>query len=186
MPPEGLEAVTKPGGAGPGEPPEEPADAIDYPERMREAMRRMVRDLLAEVAEDGLPGDHHFLLTIRTASPGVVLSETLRARYPRELSVVLQHQFWDLEVKEESFGVTLKFGGVPERLEVPYRALAAFVDPHAEFGLPLISPDEADAMEEAPLPAENGGGTVGEPTDDDPTVGETTGRVLPFGTRRGE
>jgi uncharacterized protein len=108
---------------------------IDYAGRIEQALRSALRELLAEVAERGLPGENHFYLTFRTDAPGVVLSAALRERYPEEMTVVLQHQFWDLEVDDESFSVTLKFSGTPQRIAVPFDALTAFADPCAEFGL---------------------------------------------------
>ncbi len=110
---------------------------IDYSERIEAALRGMIRDLLAAAAEDGLPGAHHFLLTLRSDHPGVEMPPSLRRRYPRELTVVLQHQFWDLAVDETAFEVTLRFGGAPHRLRVPFESLTGFADPAAAFALRL-------------------------------------------------
>lgn len=118
------------------------APEIDYPTRIQEALRALVRDLLAEVAAEGLPGEHHFYLTFRTAAEGVELSPRLARRYPEEMTVVLQHQFGELAVDERSFGVTLRFDGAPERLVVPFAALTAFADPVAEFALRWPAADE--------------------------------------------
>ena len=108
---------------------------IDYVARIDSALREVVRDLLAEIAEEGLPGSHHFYLSFNTKHPGVILPPSLQERYPGEMTVVLQHQFWDLEVEEDQVSVTLQFSGVPQRITVPFAALSAFSDPAAEFGL---------------------------------------------------
>jgi hypothetical protein len=108
---------------------------IDYVARIDAALREVVRDLLAEVADEGLPGTHHFFLSFDTSHAGVILPPSLHSRYPGEMTVVLQHQFWDLEVEEHQVSVTLQFAGVPQRITVPFAALSAFSDPAAEFGL---------------------------------------------------
>ncbi len=114
--------------------------AIDYEHRLDEALRGVVRGVMLGVSEDGLPDGHHFYITFRTEWPGVYLSEELRGRYPEEMTVVLQHQFWNLLVGEESFSVTLRFSGVEERIEVPWSSITVFADPSAEFGLQLQAP----------------------------------------------
>jgi uncharacterized protein len=93
-----------------------------------------VRTVLADVAKKGLPGDHHFKITFATAAPGVRLSERMRGQYPQTMTIVLQHQFWDLAVRDEAFDVGLSFGGIPERLTVPFEAVTAFFDPAVQFG----------------------------------------------------
>ena len=105
--------------------PDSPTTGFDYPALVRNALVGLIRDLLRGVAEAGLPGDHHFYLTFRTDAPGVVLSAGQRQRFPKEMTIVLQHQYWGLEVGEEAFSVTLRFGGAPERLTVPFAALSA-------------------------------------------------------------
>ena len=122
---------------------------IDYPARLREAVVQMLRRLLGEVAEDGLPGDHHLYLTFRTDLPEVEMPATLWQRFPEEMTVVLQHQFWDLVADEEAMSVTLKFDGKPQRLMFPWAALVAFADPTAKFGLRLGASivDEADGSD---------------------------------------
>lgn len=124
---------------------------IDYPARYRSALLSMVRDLLDEASETGLLGDHAFYLSFRTGSPNVGLSPTLRDVYPETMTVVLQHQFWDLGTDDEGFSVTLRFGGRPESLFVPWAALTSFVDPAAEFGfeLPESEPSQVEADDEA-------------------------------------
>ncbi len=108
---------------------------IDYQQRVLDALRGLVARLLAEVAEEGLPGEHYFYLAFRTRHPGVQMPAWLRDRYPEELNVVLQNQFWDLEVGDEAFSVTLSFNAVRHRLTIPFAALTAFLDPIASFGL---------------------------------------------------
>ena len=121
-------------------------DLIRYDVLAQEALRGMVRKVLSEVAQTGLPGEHHFFITFDTRHPGVRISSRLRAQYPNEMTVVLQHQFWNLAVTESTFEVGLSFNGVPERLLVPFRALTAFVDPQASFGLKFdMQPDAAEA-----------------------------------------
>lgn len=110
-------------------------DRIDYPYFLQEALRDVVRRALAAVAEHGLPRLGFFSITFRTDHPGVEMPGYLRERFPEEMTIVLQHQFWDLEVDDSSFSVTLQFNTVPQRLVVPFAALTAFVDPPAEFVL---------------------------------------------------
>ncbi len=98
-------------------------------------MRQVVRDALQVVATQGLPGKHHLYITFRTDHPGVALAGDLHARYPTEMTIVLQHEFWGLEVEDDRFSVLLKFGGAPHRLEIPFEAVSVFADPSVEFGL---------------------------------------------------
>lgn len=98
-------------------------------------MRGVVRDVLRRVQSTGLPGDHHFYISYSTIHPGVKMSEQLRAKYPKEITIVIQHQFWDFKVEDQQFHVTLSFGGAPEKLTVPFTALTAFADPSIKFGL---------------------------------------------------
>ncbi len=112
-----------------------PTNQINYSEIIDNAMRGVVREVLRGVQKTGLPGEHYFYITFRTDHAEARLSETLKNRYPTEMTIVLQHQFWDFRVEEEKFYVTLSFGGVPERLEIPFAALTAFADPSVKFGL---------------------------------------------------
>ena len=127
-------------------------DLIRYDILAQEALRGLVKKVLAEVAQTGLPGEHHFFVTFDTRHPGVRISSRLRAEYPNEMTVVLQHQFWDLAVTDTAFEVGLSFKGVPERLHVPFRALDSFVDPHAGFSLKFDVAAEAPAVEAQPEP----------------------------------
>jgi hypothetical protein len=115
------------------------------------ALRGVVREALARTAANGLPGAHHFYITFRTGVPGLALPDYLVAQYPEEMTVVLEHQFWDLEVTEERFSVTLSFQNRPERLTIPFDAITAFADPAVKFGLQF--PGGAGEAE-TPVPAE--------------------------------
>ena len=109
-------------------------DHIRYDILAQSALRGVVRTVLADAAKKGLPGEHHFKITFNTTAPGVRLSERMRSRYPQDMTIVLQHQFWDLTVTEQSFEVGLSFGGVAEKVFVPFDAVIAFYDPAVEFG----------------------------------------------------
>jgi hypothetical protein len=108
---------------------------LRYDKLVEDALRGVVRESLAQVAKNGLPGDHHFYLTFRTGHPGIVLPEHLRAQYPDEMTIVIQHQYWGLEVTEDFFEVTLSFNKMHERLHIPFSALSGFADPSVRFGL---------------------------------------------------
>jgi hypothetical protein len=138
-------------------------NGLDYAVRVHRALRRMIAELLNEIKDTGLPGEHHFYLTFRTDHPDAEIPPALRSRYPEEMTVVLQHQFWDLVVDEQHFAVTLRFSGVARRISVPLEALTAFVDPAAEVGFRFeqTSRDEiAVAPEETEEVAESTGGKV--------------------------
>lgn len=121
--------------------------SIDYGTLMHRAMRGLIHDVLAQVAQSGLPADHHFFITFDTRHPEVELADWLRERYPEEMTVVMQHWYEDLDVDEAGFGITLNFGDSPERLYVPFDAIRTFVDPSVEFGL-RFETSEADEEEE--------------------------------------
>jgi uncharacterized protein len=108
---------------------------IDYASLVEKALLRVVHDVLGMVAEQGMPGRHHLYITFRTDHPGVVIDDTLQARYPNEMTIVLQHEFWGLEVSDERFAVTLSFNNVSQRLDIPFAAVTVFADPSVEFGL---------------------------------------------------
>ena len=119
-------------------------DHIRYDVLARDALRGVLRRVLADAAEHGLPGDHHFFITFTSTADGVKLSPRLLAQYPEEMTVILQHQFWDLVVTEDRFEVGLSFGGIPERLVVPFSAIKSFFDPSVQFGLQFETADAAD------------------------------------------
>lgn len=131
------------------------SQAIRYDLLVQDALRGMVRELLAKVAREGLPGDHHFFITFKTHAPGVQLSARMKARYPDEITIVLQHQFWDLIVSERQFEVGLSFSNIPEKLVVPFSALSGFHDPSVPFMLKFEPKDAAAAEEQStePTPA---------------------------------
>jgi hypothetical protein len=158
---------------------------FDYPRILQRALRSVVREVLVHTAASGLPGDHHFYLSLRTDHPATALPAFLRERYPQEITIVLQHHFWDLTVDDRGFAVTLRFDGEPARLEVPFDAVVAFFDPAAQFGLrfdlvglggatPITGATAAAASE---TPADAGAGEA-----DPPAAGE--GKVLSFGRAR--
>jgi hypothetical protein len=127
-------------------------DLIRYDLLTQEALRAVVRKVLGDVARHGLPGDHHFLIAFATGYPGVRLSQRLREQYPEEMTIVLQHQFWDLGVTEHAFEVGLSFSNVPERLLVPFEAITQFFDPTVNFGLKFEAVSEAAEGAPKPLP----------------------------------
>ncbi|MDX2113772.1 MAG: ClpXP protease specificity-enhancing factor SspB [Alphaproteobacteria bacterium] len=117
---------------------------INYSQLIDTAMRGVVRDVLRQASQKGLTGDHHFYISFDTGFPGVRVSETIRSKYPKDMTIVLQHQFWDFKVEEQQFQVTLSFSGVPEKLVIPYAALTAFADPSVKFGLQFQAIDAPD------------------------------------------
>ena len=151
-------------------------DALRYDHMVEEALRGVVRRALAEVAERGLPGAHHFYITFDTDHPGVELSDTLKQRYPDEMTIVLQYQFWGLEVEDKAFAVTLTFNERQERLRIPYEAITAFADPAVKFGLRF------EAQEGAPrasrTPPVDPDGAAGEPAAAPAEPGEEAGKVV--------
>ena len=116
-------------------------DLIRYDLLVQDALKGVVRKVLID-AKEGLPGEHHFYISFQTDFPGVRLSNRLREKYPQEMTIVLQHQFWDLNVTEHTFEVGLSFSGIPERLLIPFDALTGFFDPSVQFGLKFDSQDE--------------------------------------------
>ena len=130
-------------------------DLIRYDLLVQSALRDVVRHVLTEAAEHGLPGDHHFFISFRTDHPGARLSQALRGDHPGEMTIVLQHQFWDLSVNDQGFEVGLFFKGVPERLLVPFDALTGFYDPSVEFGLKFELANVEPADNDVGLPEES-------------------------------
>ena len=123
-----------------------PEDLMHYEAMAQDALRGVVKAALRRAASPGgLPGDHHFYITFRTKAPGVSGPQDLLGKYPDEMTIVLQHQYWELAVSEQSFEVGLSFNGVPERLLVPFTAIKSFVDPSVQFGLQFETQPRADA-----------------------------------------
>ena len=141
-------------------------DHIRYDILAQEALRGVVQKVLVDVAKNGLPGEHHFYISFDTRADGVRLSPRMLAQYPEEITVVLQHQFWDLVVTEEGFEVGMSFGGIPERLNVPFAAVKGFFDPSVQFGLQFEEiGDAAAAGEDANAPARKDRGTARAPAE---------------------
>jgi hypothetical protein len=162
-------------------------DRFHYDALVDDALRSVVRRVLTQVAEKGLPGSHHFYISFRSTDPGVELPDYLRAKYPEEMTIVLQHQYWDLVIGEESFEVTVSFNKQQEHIKVPFAALSAFVDPSVRFGLqfdrkekaagdkPAAAPTTLPALDKRPTQAAPAG------TDDTPeaTAAEADGEAKP-------
>lgn len=142
---------------------ERPESLLPYEKWIEQALRHVVAQAVEHVGEHGLPGGHHFYLTFRTNYPGVDLPARIKAQYPREMTIVLQHQFWDLNFDRETdtIRVGLSFGGVPAKLVIPLAAVVEFADPHIRYGL-RFQPDEPPAEEE-PQAAEAPAGLLGPP-----------------------
>ncbi len=157
-----------------------PEDMIRYDILVQEALRGVMRKVMAEVVQAGLPGDHHFYIAFSTGAPGVRVSQRLRQRYPDEMTIVLQHQFRDLVVNDQGFEVTLSFGGVSERLEVPFSAVKGFFDPSVQFGL-QFEPSSGEDEEDDETAEDNIPGAVIEPT----PITEMP-RPIPVAPREGE
>lgn len=148
-------------------------DRFRYDQYVDEALRGVARRVLNDVAREGLTGNHHFYISFRTNFPGVEMPDYLRARYPEEITIVLQHQYWGLEIGESEFSVTVSFNKQNERLVIPFAALTAFVDPSVRFGLqfeevkneataaqasgPAAGPGKSAAQGASPSAAETGG-----------------------------
>jgi hypothetical protein len=132
-------------------------DHIRYDVLARDALRGVLRRVLTDAAEHGLPGEHHFFITFLSTAEGVKLSPRLLAQYPEEMTVILQHQFWDLVVTDDRFEVGLSFGGIPERLVVPFHSIKSFFDPSVQFGLQFepadAAPNQAPATNAPAAPA---------------------------------
>ena len=169
-------------------------DLIRYDLLVQDALRGVVRKVLTDAARDGLMGDHHFYVSFRTEAPGVRMSQALREKYPQDMTIVLQHQFWDLSVHEHTFEVGLSFSGVPERLLVPFDALSGFFDPSVQFGLKFDLSEAGEAPEEANATQAKTGprGAGSEPTEVRPkgsglaTIGSAASKGLPAPAAQGD
>jgi len=159
-------------------------DFIRYDILTQDALRSVVRKVLAEVSRTGLPGDHHFYISFLTTAPGVRISTRLLNEYPEEMTIVVQHQFWDLKVTDTSFEIGLSFGSTAEKLLVPFSAIKSFADPSVQFGLQFQTMtaaeveqarrDAAAADDDAPEPTNEA-----EPADEDPEGDEAPGAGQP-------
>ena len=145
-----------------------PTDLIRYDVLARDALRGVLRQVLVDAAANGLPGEHHFYITFLSTAEGVKISPRLLAQYPQEMTVILQHQFWDLIVTDDRFEVGLSFGGIPERLVVPFDSIKSFFDPSVQFGLQFETADAsvlaADVSAAAETPVESNDSTNSEDT----------------------
>jgi hypothetical protein len=156
-------------------------DHIRYDVLARDALRGVLRRVLMDAAEHGLPGEHHFYITFQSTADGVKLSPRLMAQYPEEMTVILQHQFWDLVVTEDRFEVGLSFGGVPERLVVPFSSIKSFLDPSVQFGLQFETAETAADTASVNVPAAPApsalttSAATPEPTDDEPPAKPSEG-----------
>jgi uncharacterized protein len=130
-----------------------PVDHLRYDLLTQDALRGVIRTVLTDAATKGLPGEHHFFITFDTRAEGVQISPRIKAKYPQEMTIVLQHQFWDLKVTDDDFEVGLAFNGIPERLHIPFKAVKAFHDPSVQFGLQFTVEAEEGAVEEPAAPA---------------------------------
>lgn len=139
-----------------------PEDLIRYDIIIQDALRGAVKKILTEVGRTGLPGEHHFYIAFDTTAPGVRISSRLRERYPQEMTIVLQHQFWDLMVTEHTVEVGLSFGGVPERLLVPFSAIKGFFDPSVQFALEFEPGKTAEPLPEEIVAAGDAARTLSE------------------------
>lgn len=127
--------------------PPEPEDLIRYDVLAQEALRGVVKKVLQEVARTGLPGEHHFYVTFDTGYPGVRISSRMKEKYPEEMTIVVQHQFWDLEATDHGFSIGLSFDSVPESLLIPFAAIRGFFDPSVQFGLQFEAVEEEGEQE---------------------------------------
>jgi hypothetical protein len=129
-----------------------PIDYIRYDLLVQDALRSVVRKVMTEAARNGLPGEHHFNIAFKTQAPGVVIPATMRQRYPDEMAIILQHEFWDLSVSADAFEVSLNFSRKPERLTIPFDSITGFSDPSVPFGFklePRITAEPTPAAREA-------------------------------------
>lgn len=148
-------------------------DLIRYDVLARDALRGVLRQVLKDAAEQGLPGEHHFYITFLSTAEGVKISPRLLSQYPTEMTVILQHQFWDLIVTDDRFEVGLSFNGIPERLVVPFSSIKSFFDPSVQFGL-QFEPSEESA--EATAPAAEPLATVGAALSEDVATDDTSSK----------
>ncbi len=148
-----------------------PVDEMHYEQLAQDALRGVIRSALERAAgPDGIPGAHHFYVTFKTRAAGVTVPPDIMAKYPDEMTVVLQHQYWDLKVEQTRFSVMLKFGGMPKVLAMPYTAVTRFYDPSVQFLLQFEAPDTVDAIVEEIAAAEPASAGAPAGGDDEPKV----------------
>ena len=128
------------------------SDKMDYEDMIPGALRALMVTALGEISSQGLDGDHHFYITYHTTHDGVEMPDQLRAQYPETITIVLQHEFWDLVVEDQGFSVSLAFNGVPHQLAVPFDAVIGFADPSVNFGIQFNTPQGERQAEPAPSP----------------------------------
>ena len=145
------------------------SDLIRYDVLAREALRGVLRQVLKDAAERGLPGEHHFYITFQTGADGVKISSRLKAQHPEEMTIILQHQFWDLVVTDDQFEVGLSFRGVPERLVIPFKAIKSFFDPSVQFGLQFEPSEQASVEDGTEAAAEEPQAVTDKPDEPDDT-----------------
>ncbi|MGY6551389.1 MAG: SspB family protein [Erythrobacter sp.] len=162
-----------------------PDSLIPYDEIVQEALRAVVGRVLGSIVDGGgqLPGAHHFYITFKTGAAGVSIPPRLRERFPDEMTIVLQNKFWDLEVGETGFSVSLSFNQIPAKLQIPFSAITAFVDPAVDFGLQFqaaVTELEPEAHEDA----ENDGSDSPAPSGDDESGGDSNVVSVDFGRKK--
>ncbi|MBV8662416.1 MAG: hypothetical protein JO107_04875 [Hyphomicrobiales bacterium] len=155
-----------------------PTDYIRYDLLVQDALRSVVRKVMSDVAKSGLPGDHHFNIAFKTQAPGVAIPAAMRQRYPDEMAIILQHEFWDLEVGPDAFEVSLNFSRKPERLTIPFDSITGFSDPSVPFGFKL----EPRIAQPAPEAALAGPGKNAEPALSGPAQAAKAGQPAPGAT----
>jgi uncharacterized protein len=133
-------------------------DGLRYDKMVERALRGVVREAISAAVADGLPGAHHFYITFKTGAPGVAIGEQLRSKYPDEMTIVIEHQFWELTVTPDEFAVTLSFNNRPERLTIPFAAITAFADPSVKFGLQFQETPSEAAPQAGPQAGQQPGG----------------------------
>jgi hypothetical protein len=146
-------------------------DLIRYDVLARDALRGVLRQVLKDAAEHGLPGEHHFYITFLSTAGGVKISPRLLAQYPTEMTVILQHQFWDLIVTDDRFEVGLSFNGIPERLVIPFSSIKSFFDPSVQFGLQF---ETSEDLANAETPVAEPLVTATKPDESDLTIEESS------------
>ncbi len=151
---------------------EAPESLIPYDDIVQEALRAVVGRVLTEISLKGLPGDHHFYITFKTQAPGVNIPSHLHERFPDEMTIVLQHKYWDLKIAESHFEVGLSFSQIPSHLVIPYSAITAFVDPSVDFALQFHVDDGSEGPEphEHAENDEEGAGQIAEAQEDGSNV----------------